>query len=98
MPRPPGGSPSAGRRTRSPAADLLAVDLDDRIGLGRTGSVGVRWRGRRPRSTVDVGVVFVGFGVVEPAPDELDEDVLERRLRLAEGEDVGAKAAERADD
>src|SRR4029079_110337 len=36
-------------------------------------------------------------GVVEAASDELDEDVLEGRLGLAERQDLGAKTAERPD-
>ncbi len=44
------------------------------------------------------GAVRSGAVVVEAAADELDEDVLERRLGLAQGEDVGAQATERPDD
>jgi hypothetical protein len=45
-----------------------------------------------------VASVRAGIVIVEAAPDELDEDVLERRLGLAQREDVGAQAAERPDD
>src|SRR2546422_5685772 len=57
----------------------------------------VRWvagTGRRVRRRP----VGLGLGLVEAAPDELDEDVLQRWLGLAKRDDVRSEAAQRSDD
>src|SRR4051794_35155523 len=52
-----------------------------------------------PRGTGIVpaaGLAIVPTGILEPAPDQLNEHVLERRLRLAQTDDVRPEAAKRA--
>ena len=68
-------------------ADFLLFPL---AGIaGRVAATGCRAR-RRP--------VGLGLGLVEAAPDELDEDVLQRWLGLAQRDDVRSEAAQRSDD
>src|SRR3954466_8606147 len=91
---PPAGSRSVDRRRGcARSRDLLRLALARVPGCCRRSVIAAA----APRFLRVVSVVGL-VGVVEAPADELDEDVLERWLGLAESKDVGAHSAERPND